>query len=260
MELKKQEYPEEGELLLCTVTKVGFHSVFCQLDEYGKTGMIHISEVSPGRIRNIRDFVVEGKKIVCKVLKISVEKGYIDLSLRRVTSTQQKNKINEVKKQQKVEKIIELIAKKFSLDRKKLYDQIAAESLKSFSQVHSFFEAAVADEKLLLKLKLSDAVHKELLEMIKSRIKEAEVEIKGNLKLSTYDPDGLEVVKKSLELAHSAGKEHIKLSYEGGGIYKVVITAKNYKDAEKILEEATAAPINFIKQHNGSGAFIRASK
>ena len=260
MELKKQEYPEEGELLLCTVTKVGFHSVFCQLDEYGKTGMIHISEVSPGRIRNIRDFVVEGKKIVCKVLKISLEKGYIDLSLRRVTSTQQKNKINEVKKQQKVEKIIELIAKKFSLDRKKLYDQVAAEALKTHGSVHDFFEAVVADDKLLSRLKLSDNVHKELLEIIQSRIKEASVEIKGDLKLSTYDSNGIEVVKKSLALAHAAGKEHIKLFYEGGGTYKIVITAKNYKDAEKIIEEATNAPINFIKQHNGSGEFIRAAK
>ena len=64
---KKQGFPEEGELVFCTVSNVQHHSVFCQLEGYGKTGMIHISEVSPGRIRNIRDFVSEGKKIVCKI-------------------------------------------------------------------------------------------------------------------------------------------------------------------------------------------------
>ena len=55
---------------MVTVTKIEYHSVFVELDEYGKTALIHISEISPGRIRNIRDFVkVEDKKIVCKVLK-----------------------------------------------------------------------------------------------------------------------------------------------------------------------------------------------
>ena len=85
MLLKKEGFPEEDELVMCTVTQVQFHSVFVTLDEYDKGGMIHISEVSPGRIRNIRDFVREGKKIVCKVLRVNEEKGHIDLSLRRVT-------------------------------------------------------------------------------------------------------------------------------------------------------------------------------
>ncbi len=67
-------YPEEEELLLCTVTKIFPHSVFVKMDEFGRDAMIHISEVSPGRIRNIRDFVVEGKKVVCKVLRIDKEK------------------------------------------------------------------------------------------------------------------------------------------------------------------------------------------
>ncbi len=98
---KREGMPEEDELVLCTVTAVHGHSVFAKLDEYGKTGMIHISEVSPGRIRNIRDYVVEGKKIVCKVLRIDKVKGHIDLSLRRVNAGQKKNKTNEIKQEQK---------------------------------------------------------------------------------------------------------------------------------------------------------------
>jgi translation initiation factor 2 subunit 1 len=65
----KTGIPEDSELVLCTVNKVLPNSVFVTLDEYGIDGLIHISEVSPGRIRNIRDFVKEGKKVVCKILK-----------------------------------------------------------------------------------------------------------------------------------------------------------------------------------------------
>jgi len=121
MLLKKEGFPEEDELAICTVTKVQFHSVFANLDEYGKGGMIHISEVSPGRIRNIRDFVKEGKKVVCKVLRINTDRGHIDLSLRRVTEGQKRNKIDELKQEQKAEKILEFVAKDLKIDVKKLF-------------------------------------------------------------------------------------------------------------------------------------------
>src|SRR3989338_2481000 len=99
-------FPEDGELVLCTVTKVQSHSVFVRLDEFDKGGMIHISEVSPGRIRNIRDFVKEDKIVVCQVLRVSRERGYIDLSLRRVNDNQKRKKLEEIKQEQKAEKII----------------------------------------------------------------------------------------------------------------------------------------------------------
>jgi len=90
---KKKGLPEEGEYILCTVKKILFHSVFVSLDEYEhKEGMVHISEVSPGRIRNIRDYVKEGKKLICKVLRVKHDRGQVDLSLRRVSVSMRKKK------------------------------------------------------------------------------------------------------------------------------------------------------------------------
>jgi translation initiation factor 2 subunit 1 len=39
----------------------------------------------PSWMRNIRDFIREKQKVVLKVLLIGSEKGYIDLSFRRIT-------------------------------------------------------------------------------------------------------------------------------------------------------------------------------
>jgi translation initiation factor 2 subunit 1 len=99
--IKKTGFPEEGELLLCTVTKIFGHSVFVNIEEYGRSGMVHISEISPGRIRNLRDYVVEGKKIVCAVLRVNKEKGHVDLSLRRVNEGQRRKKLEQIKQEQK---------------------------------------------------------------------------------------------------------------------------------------------------------------
>ena len=138
MLLLKEGFPEEDELVLCTVINIHYHSVFVKLDEYGKTGLIHISEISPGRIRNIRDFVVEGKKIVCKVLKIDKKKGHIDLSLRRVNENQRKKKVNELKQEQKAEIIIEQVAKNNGLESKKLYYQLTEKIFEKYDDLKTW--------------------------------------------------------------------------------------------------------------------------
>ena len=141
MLLKKTGFPEENELVMCTVTAIHYHSVFAKIEEYDKSGMIHISEVSPGRIRNIRDFVKEGKKVVCKVLRINLEKGHIDLSLRRVNEGQRKNKISELKQQQLSEKILENIAKKNKKDIVKLFEDVYEKVTKQYDTLFDAFEA-----------------------------------------------------------------------------------------------------------------------
>ena len=83
-----------------------------ELLEYGEQGLVHISEIAPGRIRNIRDYVSEDRQIICKVLRIDQQKGHIDLSLRRVNSHQRVAKLEEIKQENKAETLVQNLAKK----------------------------------------------------------------------------------------------------------------------------------------------------
>ena len=74
---------EEGNLVLCTVKKVTNTITFVELSD-GEEGTIVSSEIAPGRIKLMRQYVVPNKKIVCKILEISGDR--ISLSLRRVNS------------------------------------------------------------------------------------------------------------------------------------------------------------------------------
>jgi translation initiation factor 2 subunit 1 len=259
MLLKKQPFPEENELVMCTVTKVQYHSVFVNLDEYGKSGMIHISEVSPGRIRNIRDFVKEGKKVVCLVLRVNKENGHIDLSLRRVNEGQKRSKVDEIKKMQMAEKIIEFVAKKAGKDIKELYDKVSEKILAKYDSLYDCFEEVVSNEGLLEKLGLEKSLASELEEAIRQRIKEAKVRIEGRLKLVSYEPNGVDVVKEALKRAKEIGKENLKIKYLGGGNYGVEVEAKDFKKAEKILKSVTDEVLGFIESKRGEGEFVRAA-
>lgn len=235
MNLQKKGFPEEDELVLCTVTAINPYSVFVTLDEYnGKTALVHISEVSPGRIRNIRDFVKEDKKIVCKVLRINKEKGHVDLSLRRVNESQKRIKLNEIKQQQLVEKIIEQVAKKNEKNFKKSLEEISEKILKKHDSIFEAFELVVENKIDLGKI-LDKNVAEELTELIKQRISPPEVKICGIITLISRDSDGIERIKKILKLCEKAGTI---IKYAGGGTYNLEITAENYKNAEKILKKA----------------------
>ncbi|MBI4143319.1 S1 RNA-binding domain-containing protein, partial [Candidatus Woesearchaeota archaeon] len=240
------------------VTSVQFHSVFVDIDEYGKGGMIHISEIAPGRIRNIRDFVKEGKKIVCKVLRINQEKGYIDLSLRRVNESEKRRKIDEIKRQQNAEKIIELAAKKSGIKTEQLYSEVSSK-IKDYPSLYECFEAASKDDKLLESLGI-DKNHARILdEIVKQRIKPSEVEIVGKMKITVFAPNGIDVVKDSLKKAEEAAKEKISINYLGSGLYRFMVKAPDYKEAEKLMKNATESAISHVAKHSGTAEFARDS-
>jgi translation initiation factor 2 subunit 1 len=236
---KNKDFPDESDLVLCTVTKIYPHCVFVNLDEFqNKQGMIHISEISPGRIRNIHDYVRMGKKVICKVLSINMEKGHIDLSLRRVSEGQKREKAELIKKEQKSGKIVQFVAEKLKMDKQKLYDELASKTEDGYATLHDAFEDFIVDESVLTKLNLPKNVYDNLSEVIRQRIKPPEVEIEGEVKLKCHAPEGVAVVKKILGNAEKTD-ESVKIRYNGGGSYSISVVYDNYKDAEKIMGKAT---------------------
>lgn len=235
MLLNKKRFPEEDELVLCTVTSIHYHSVFVTLDEYGdRTGMIHISEVAPGRIRNMREYVKEGKKLVCKVLRVNKEKGHIDLSLRRVNEAQKRLKLNQIKQEQLAEKIVEYIAKQEKKDVKKFYEDLYEKISKKYEHLYDAFEEVMLGKITLEKLGIDKDLSKELTVIIKQRIKPPEIVLKGNFNINCYESDGVERIKK---LLNKIPDKTTTVTYTGGGVYNLTLKDEDYKKAEKKLKK-----------------------
>ncbi len=256
MLMHRTGFPEENEIVLCTVNNIQHHSVFAKLDEYGRVGLIHISEVSPGRIRNIRDYVVEGKKVVCKVLRVDTDKGHIDLSLRRVNESQKKTKISEIKQEQKAEKILEFVCKELKLDIKKIHSELVSKIKQD--NLYQCFEDISFDKYDLVKAGMDSKFVESLTKLVKERIKPPEVEIEGEFKLSSYDSNGVDIIKAGIKKAQI--KDNISIKYEGGGRYSLSIKSSDYKEAEKLLKKSVEPVLDYIKKNKGNAEFIRKEK
>ena len=72
---------EVGAILEGKVTGITKFGAFVELPG-GKTGMVHISEVAPTYVKEIRDYVTENQMVKVKVLSIN-EAGKISLSIKK---------------------------------------------------------------------------------------------------------------------------------------------------------------------------------
>lgn len=72
---------EVGAVVEGKITGITKFGAFVELPG-GKTGMVHISEVAPTYVKEIRDYVSENQTIKVKVLTIS-DDGKVSLSIKR---------------------------------------------------------------------------------------------------------------------------------------------------------------------------------
>lgn len=233
---KRIGYPEIDEIVLCKVTKIFPNSVFVELLEHGKPGMIHISEISPGRIRNLRDFVSIGREIVCKVLRIDREKGHIDLSLRRVNSNQHQAKLDEIKQELKAESLVRNVSKKLKVSTENLYQQLSEKIFKEYSHLYLCFREIVDGQADLEKLGIEKKLAHELTTAVLEKFKPEKITLKGEIRLQTYRNEGLDKIKKTLGEIEKI-YDNISLTYLGAGRYRLIIEDSDYKPAEKKLKK-----------------------
>jgi len=255
MFIKRIGFPEEGDYVMCTVNNIQHNSIFVGIHEYNRQGMITISEVAPGRIRNIRDYVIEGKVVVCKVLSVNQERGYIDLSLRRVTEGQRRTKTDEVKQEMKAEKIIEMTAHIVNIPVSELYDKIANAFLKQYFYVYQAFDDII-NGTLTLKNYIDAKIAEALEKSIRDKIKPKEIVVAGDLTISTWEDKGIETIKSALNNAQKISPVS-KISYLGGGRYRILVKGTEYKIVEKILKDASDSVLAFMKKNKGKVEYSR---
>src|SRR4030067_48935 len=147
---KEYEWPEERGLVVCSVSNVKHFGAFVPVDEYeGKEGFIHIAEVSSGWIKYIRDYVREGQKVVCKVLRVDPSKGQVDLSLKAVNEHQRREKIQEWKNEQKAENLLGIVAQRLSKTVDAGREECGYDPLDSFGTLYRALEGRGMDEAAL---------------------------------------------------------------------------------------------------------------
>ena len=252
------EFPDEAELVVCTVQSVKDFGAFVSLDEYGgKEGFIHIAEVATGWIKYIRDYVREGQKLVCKVLRVDKSKGHVDLSFKAVNEHKRREKIQEWKNEQKAEKLMGIIAQRLGSTPEKCYEDFGYKLAESFGTLYHAMEECVMDEGIFEEEDFEGEWTKTFIEVAKENIVAPYVRIGGFLEMTCPKPDGAVHIKDALAKALKEDHITVKVQYLGAPRYRIVVRAPDYKSAESEMENAAKKVLKYLEAHGGEGKFIR---
>ncbi|MEA2076125.1 MAG: translation initiation factor IF-2 subunit alpha [Euryarchaeota archaeon] len=272
----RDEWPERGELVVCTVRELENFGAFVTLEEYGnKEGLIHIAQVSSGWVKHLRDHVREGQKIVCKVLYVDERRGHIDLSLKAVKDGQKRQRIKEWKNEKKAKKWLNLAltapTSKFEISKEEL-EAIEIALLDTYGSLYDAFEDLVrAGKGAVLELGIKDEYADAIHEVALANVKPPSVQINGYVELKCPLPDGVGIIKEALTKAEGVIKTKpsdkdkdedttgttVECFYIGAPRYKIRVRASHYKEAENVLSDAANTAIEVIKRNDGYGMFYR---
>jgi translation initiation factor 2 subunit 1 len=261
MGLRRPEWPEVGDLVIATVVKITSYGAYVRLDEYDKEGLLHVSEVASRWVRNIRDYVREGQKVVLKVLRVQADKGQVDLSRRRVTKRDKKEKLLSWKKDRKAEGLLRTASEKLNISFEEAYEKAGALIEKAFGELHEGLEKTAKDGvDVLLKLGIDKDLAVTLEAIAKEKIQISLVNVKGILELRNPKPNGVLLIKETLqnvkEIGESEGAD-VTVYLVSPPKYRIVVSAEDYKSAENALEKATKSALKTIAKSGGTGAFKR---
>lgn len=236
MPRKPYEFPEKGELVVARVKEVNPHSALVELLEYpGKEGMIHISEVARKWVRDIRNFVKAKQIVVALVMHVDEKKNFIALSLKRVNRKEKEKKLQEYRREEKAEKMLELVANELKISLDEAYEKIGFFLYEEFGEMYKGFLIAKEKPEMLVKKGLSKKYVEIIKKVAEKSIEIREREFKVELEIKCFESDGIERIKKLLlDLKKKFG---VEIKYIASPKYLLVLKHKDPKKAEKILGE-----------------------
>ena len=259
--MKYSGWPDPGELVVGKIDEIEDFGVFVDLEEYeDKRGLIHISEVASGWIKNVRDHVREGQIVVCKVLEVDEGAQQIDLSLKDVNDHQRSDKIQEWKNEQKADNWMEIA---FGEDiEDELYTTVANELLGAHGSLYDAFEqAAIHGAEALERTDLTDEEVETIVDTARENVSVPYVNVTGYVDLSNPSPSGVDGVKEALSAAEGNGEVpdevELEVTYVGAPEYRIKVRAPNYKTAEDQLEASARRAVEAIEAEGGSGEYHR---
>lgn len=233
--MPEKEFPKENELVLVIIKKIMPYGAFCALTEYNNTeAFLHVSEVAPRWIKNIHEFLSGGKRAVAKVLRIDVEKKQIDLSLKRVSESERRDKLEAVKRYARLTNLLQIsLAKsKTKLTVKEVLKKIS----EIYEEPYTILNTILEEENALEKVKLPEKIKEDIIEVVRKSIKKARVSVKKEISLQCFGSNGIEHIKKILAINEPETEVH----YLGAPRYKIEVFSADYKSANKKMEKILA--------------------
>lgn len=233
----ENEFPELESLVMVNVRNIADMGAYVSLLEYNNIeGMILLSELSRRRIRSIHKLIRVGRNEVVMVLRVDQEKGYIDLSKRRVSPADVAACEDKFNKAKAVHGVLRHLADRKGLILNELYEKIGWPLYRKYGHAYDAFKLALtegdAEQDPFAELAIPDEIKEELKAYIRRRLAPQPIKIRANVEVSCFTYEGIDAIREALFAGIACGGENtpIKIKLIAPPIY-VLSTMTLEKDA-----------------------------
>ncbi|XP_057324991.1 eukaryotic translation initiation factor 2 subunit 1 [Microplitis mediator] len=245
----KQKYPEVEDVVMVNVRSIAEMGAYVHLLEYKNIeGMILLSELSRRRIRSINKLIRVGKTEPVVVIRVDKEKGYIDLSKRRVSTEDVEKCTERYAKAKAVNSILRHVAELLHYDSDEQLEELYQKTAWHFEEkyrkqkasAYDFFKQAVLDPSILAECGLDENTKTVLLNNIKRKLTSQAVKIRADVEVACYGYEGIDAVKAALKagLALSTEELPIKINLIAPPLYVMTTSTPEKSDGLKALNDA----------------------
>ncbi|CCC69767.1 hypothetical protein NCAS_0D01860 [Naumovozyma castellii] len=251
----ENKFPEVDDIVMVNVQQIAEMGAYVKLLEYDNIeGMILLSELSRRRIRSIQKLIRVGKNDVAVVLRVDKEKGYIDLSKRRVSSEDIINCEEKYQKSKAVNSILRFCAEKFQIPLEDLYKSIAWPLSRKYGNAYEAFKLSIIDETVWEGIEPpSKEILNELKVYISKRLTPQAVKIRADVEVSCFSYEGIDAIKEALKAAEDLSTEQmeIKVKLVAAPLYVLTTQALDKQQGIAKLQEAIEKINETISKYDG---------
>ncbi len=250
MSTKQMELPRKNDLVVASISKIMGHGIYAKLLEYpGVEAYCHISEIAPTWIRNIRNHVRLDQQVVAKVMRVDERSGQVDISIKRVSAPQRKEKIREYKLMMSAKAIVRLIAEKLGKTYDEIDKMIRPPLEEQFYSLYAGFEAIATDgEEALEGIDFPKEVRDAIVEIATASIKVNIAEQEIIIGLRSFAADGVFRIKEALLDTEKVLNEFKDVEYElttvGAPKYRLYLSSKYYEE----VDDAKKTALDMVKK------------
>jgi len=215
----QERFPEVDEVVMVQVKSIAEMGAYVSLLEYNNIeGMILLSELSRRRIRSISKLIKVGRQEPVMVLRVDKEKGYIDLSKRRVSPEDIAACEEKFNKSKMVHSIMRHVAETEGVNLEELYTDLGWPLYQQYGHAFEAFKIMVTDPDTVLKglTKTVDGVEvpvieerikEALLKHIRRRMTPQPLKIRADVELTCFAYDGVLHIQEAMRKGEAMGTE-----------------------------------------------------
>jgi translation initiation factor 2 subunit 1 len=249
------KFPEADDLVIVQVKLVAEMGAYVSLLEYNNIeGMILLSELSRRRIRSINKLIRVGRTEIVVVMRVDQEKGYIDLSKRRVSPEDIAKCEEKYNKSKAVHSIMRHVSETCKIRLEDLYNKFGWDLYTRFGHAYDAFKLMITDaDRVLQPYELPNEVKETLLSNISRRLTPQPIKLRADLEVTCFSYEGIDAIKAALKAGEAVGSEEmpIKIKLVAPPLYVMMTTSLDKDVGLQKLNEAVTAITTTIQKHGG---------